>query len=288
MLNGLIAPITTPFSEEGELLYEALEKNIERYLSTSLRGFLVLGTTGEAAHLSASERLDLAQRVSEMVPTDRIFMVGVSFPSLYESLDFIGRIQNLRVDAVLLSTPSYYKTRMNQVTLADYYRKVAEKSPFPVLLYNIPKFSGIVLGIPLLRDLAFHPNISGVKESSGNLIYLQNALQATKDAEFQVISGNADTYVLAMPLGIKAGILAVGCAVPEVVDQAVTAYESQSEDLASFQARLFRISATVVGKLSIPGIKYAMDLKGYKGLYCRSPLGSLTDVEKAEVDAILL
>jgi 4-hydroxy-2-oxoglutarate aldolase len=284
--EGIIAPITTPFSDDGEVSIDGLHKNLDRYRSTPLSGVLVTGTTGEGAHLSVEERVAVLKEASDVWPEDKRLLVGVSFAALRQSLRFVETIARYRSDALLVSVPSYYKSRMNDRALADYFIALADRAHSPLLLYNIPRFSGIELSLPLVTVLAQHENIAGIKESSGNLVYLQKILAATAKYDFEVISGSAETFGPALALGIRGGILAVSCAVPEVVMNVMKGFESGAE-FVERHSRLFEISSTVVGKLSVPGVKYAMDLKGYCGGICRPPLLPLTVEEKSEVEAVL-
>ena len=286
VFDGIIAPITTPFSDDGEVSIDGLNKNLDRYRSTPLSGVLVTGTTGEGAHLSVEERVAVLEEASNVWPKDKRLLVGVSFAALRQALRFIETIARYRSDALLVSVPSYYKSRMTDRALADYFIALADRAHSPLLLYNIPRFSGIELSLPLVTVLAQHENIAGIKESSGNLVYLQKILAATAKYDFEVISGSAETFGPALALGIRGGILAVSCAVPEVVMNVMKGFESGAE-FVERHSRLFEISSTVVGKLSVPGVKYAMDLKGYCGGICRPPLLPLTVEEKSEVEAVL-
>ncbi len=285
--EGVVAPITTPFSADWEVSLDGLQKNLDQYRTAPLAGVLVLGSTGEAAHLSVEERVNVLKTAAEVWPEDKRLLVGVSFAALKQSLDFVEKVAPFRTDGLLVSVPSYYKSRMDARALADYFVSLAEEAPSPLMLYNIPRFSGIELSIPLVAELAQHGNIAGIKDSSGNLIYLQKILAATAGQNFQVISGSAETFGPALALGIKGGIFAVSCAVPEVVMNVLEEFERDSAEFEARQSRLFQISSTVVGKFSVPGVKYAMDLRGFCGGICRRPLMPLTAREKSEVEAVL-
>ncbi|UCF36452.1 MAG: dihydrodipicolinate synthase family protein [Acidobacteriota bacterium] len=285
--KGIIAPLTTPFLKSGDLDWAGFEANITKYVDSPLAGVLALGTTGEAVHLSDRERVEVVKFVSRLVPENRVFMAGVSYPSVKLAVEFIEQIKHLRIDALLVSVPSYYKSRMGNEALTEYFEAVASASPHPILVYNIPKFSGIELQPSVVGRLAGHPNIIGMKDSSANMIFLQHVLRVSQGQDFQVLSGNAETIGLAMTLGVRAGILAVGCVVPELMEELDRLGSTGARSVPGIQPQLYRISSTVVGKLSVPGIKYGMDLRGFQGGYCRSPLLPLTAEEKREVAAVL-
>jgi 4-hydroxy-2-oxoglutarate aldolase len=285
--KGIIAPIATPFSEEGDLLPDALERNIGKYAKTPVTGILVGGSTGEAPHLTAAEGIQIAGTAAEAVPADMKFLVGVASPTLYESLRFVEEISGYRVDALLVSVPSYYKNRMDEAALAKYFETLADQSPFPVLLYNIPRFTGVDLSVDLVERLAAHENIRGLKDSSADLIYMQKILSATKGERFQILTGSAETLSSSLILGIRAAILAIACVIPEFVAEVMDSFEQRRAELPAQQLKLCRISWTIVRELGIQGVKYAMDLRGYEGHYCRLPLMPLTDEEKLRAQKVL-
>jgi 4-hydroxy-2-oxoglutarate aldolase len=285
MLKGVIAPVTTPFTVHGEVDFAAFRRNLTNYAASPLTGCLVAGTTGEGVHLSFDEKIQLLEVAADCLPDDRYVAAGLSAPSLQSGLHQLEQLQKRHLDAVLVSVPGYYKTRMTDAALDSFYRTIADNSSVPVLLYNIPQLTGLELSLPLVERLSAHPRIAGIKESSGNLIYLQGVLSRTDRAEFQVISGSAETVALARPLGIDCGILGIGCVVPQMMADllAVTGRDT----FAPAQAKMFDLASVIVRGLGVPGVKYAMDLCGLDGLYCRQPLMPLTEDEKARVRTVL-
>ncbi len=282
MFDGVIPPLTTPFSEEGRVLYSALEKNLGHYLKTQLAGFLVLGSTGEAIHLKLSERVEVARLVRSCVPGDRVFLIGVVSPTLDRAREFIDSVADLSATAFLVSVPSYYKHQMSQRALRLFFEGIAQHAPAPLLLYNIPQYSGIQLEPELVADLANHENIAGMKDSSGNLIYLQSILRRVEGKSFQVVLGSAQLLGAASQLGIRGVILAIACTLPEMPIQVLAGRASASERKRSL-ANLFIASQTLVARYGIPGLKYSMDLAGLQGGFCRRPLLPLEEAEEAEI-----
>jgi len=286
-LKGIIAPLTTPFSQKGDLLLDALVRNVEKYMQTPLTGVLVGGSTGEAPHLSEAEAVKVVEEVSPAVSPEKKFMAGLACSTLREARSFIDQISRFKIDALLVSVPSYYKNRMDDIALAHFFKTVADHAPFPVILYNIPRFTGVTMSIHLVKELSSHSNISGMKDSSADLIFMQKVLDVTKGEEFQLITGSAETLSSALILGINSGILAVACVLPEFIEGLLRAFEERRPDLPDRQIRLCQISWTLVRDLGIQGIKYAMELRGYEGAYCRLPLGPLTEEEKRCAERIL-
>ncbi len=281
--EGIIPPVTTPFSEDGEVLYGALARNMERYLKTRLSGFLLLGSNGESVHLNEAERLEVVRQVDSTLPADRRLVVGVSCASLAEASAFVDRLSGFRVDALLVGAPSYYKNRMNLPALVGYFRAVADRSPFPVLLYNVPQYSGLELAPAVVRELAGHPNVVGMKDSSGNISYVQHILESTRGQEFELIMGSAQALGPALCLGVRAAILAVACAAPELPIELLEAHHA-GRPIGDLARRLFQVANAVTSLYGVPGLKYAMDKVGYEGGCCRAPLLPLTPAEREDIE----
>jgi 4-hydroxy-2-oxoglutarate aldolase len=211
----------------------------------------------------------------------------VSCATQREAERFVDEISDLNVDALLVSVPSYYKNRMDDSALAGFFESVADHSPFPVILYNIPRFSGVAMSVDLIGRLSAHENICAIKDSSADLIFMQKVLDVSKENDFQLITGSAETLSSAMVLGIESGILAIACVLPEFIDQLIHAFEQRLPGLPAMQIRLCKVSWALVRDLGIQGVKYAMDLRGYEGGYCRLPLAPLTEEEKRFAQEVL-
>jgi len=216
--QGILPPVTTPFSEDGELRLDFLLENLERYQDTEIAGVLALGSNGEAIHLNERERFDVVQVFQDAAGRLPV-MVGVSEPTLRTALSFIDRISNGRVDGLLVSVPGYYRNRMTRAAIVEFYTALAEASPFPVFLYNVPQYSGLRIESRWVHELSDHPNIHGMKDSSGDLSYLQQVLGGVDSGVFQVILGSAQVLLPARLLGIRAGIVALACAFPRWASQ---------------------------------------------------------------------
>ena len=269
------------------MLYAALEKNLEFYARSRLSGVLALGSNGEAVHLTPSERIEVVRLARSCLPPDRVFLVGVSASTLDQAKQFIDSVSDVQTTAFLVSAPSYYKNRMSFKALRVYFERVAEHAPVPVLLYNIPQFSGFELQPELIAALAEHDRIAGMKDSSGNLIYLQRVLDQVKGRSFQVILGSAQLLGPATSLGIRAAILAVACALPEMPVRVLLAEGPASRQRQQF-ADLFQVAEAVTARFGIPGLKFAMDLAGLQGGACRLPLFPLQKEEKAELRRVIV
>lgn len=286
--TGVIPPLTTPFDAGGALRIGQLERNFESYLEFPLAGFLLLGSTGEALHLERKERLEVVRAACSALPRERLLLVGVAEASLRQALSFIDEIAGFRVDGLLVGTPHYYRKHTSRKGLVEFFSTLAERSPFPVLLYNFPQCTGVELAPDLVGELAARPNIAGIKDSSGSIVYLQKILRATEAADFQVISGSAEVVQPAWQLGVRGGIYAAACVVPELtLDLTSHWLGSGVDDVEGLQQQLFLLSSTIVGGLGIPGIKYAMDRRGWCGGAPRLPFLPLGEEDGRRVESAL-
>ena len=197
------------------------------------------------------------------------------------------RAAELGYDAALVKTPYYYKNAYKSDVLIAHYRRVADESPIPVMLYSIPQFTGIALTAAETGALAQHPNIIGIKDSSGNVQGVGEIIGATPP-EFQVLVGSAASVYPSLAIGARGAILALACALPE---KCVTLFElfrqGQHEKARELQSILARASKLIGSELGIAGIKYAMDQRGYRGGIPRLPLQPLHHEQKKRVTDLL-
>jgi 4-hydroxy-2-oxoglutarate aldolase len=287
MFRGVIAPLATPFGVDGELELGAFCRNLERYLESRLSGFVVAGTTGEGLHLSDGEKVQLVRESAEILPSDRFLLAGIPAHSLREAVELADQLARFRLDGLLVTVPSYYRSRMTEEALRDYFLGLADRTPLPVYLYNIPQLTGIVLPVSVVQELAGHPKIAGMKESSGNLIYVQEVLRAVEGRGFQLLSGSAETFAFARQLGVEAAILGAACIIPDMLAKQADRADRPDGEFRDVQEKIGLLSSIVVRGLGVAGIKCAMELKGYEGLYCRRPLAPLSVAERERVRDVM-
>jgi dihydrodipicolinate synthase/N-acetylneuraminate lyase len=186
LLEGIFPAITTPFYPDGRLYLRKLEHNVERYSRTPCTGLVVLGSTGEAIMLGDEESRDVLRHVASAASPDKVLLAGIGRESLSETLRLAEYAAELQYDAVLVRTPMYYTPYygLNSTAggMVTYYRALADRSPLPVVLYSIPKFTHCELPVDLVAELAHHPNIIGMKDSSGSLDSLVALIAATRSA----------------------------------------------------------------------------------------------------------
>ena len=170
LLQGIFPAITTPFYRDGKLYLKKLEHNVDRYSRTPVSGIVVLGSTGEAVMLSDDEQRQVLKLAREVAAEEKVLVAGVGQESADLTLSLAEQAAHLGYDVALVRTPSYYRPQMKNhpQAIVSYYRFVADRSPLPVLLYSVPAFTAYDLPVEAVAELAQHPNIIGLKESSGN------------------------------------------------------------------------------------------------------------------------
>ena len=361
LLQGIFPPITTPFYPEGEVYYKKLEANVERYSRTPVAGIVVLGSTGEAILLSDEERRQALKVAREAAANHKVLIAGTGIESAHETLRLTEYAADLGYDIAMVRTPHYYKGQMKAANMLAFYRTVADRSPLPVIIYNFPQATGYDIPAELVVELADHPNVIGIKESSGDVEKVRKMVEGTrhvkrvatvtdtfdavtprmvkgagentagngelvpvgalagtaespkaegaaqparpsssavtmvgrlktrqKEVGFQVLVGAANKLYPSLEAGAVGAILAFADAAPTACYEIYAAWKEGDHELAKLkQERIAKAAERVVGALSIPGVKYAMDYNGYFGGTVRSPLLPLTADLKAEVEQLL-
>jgi len=218
----------TPFSADGRLDRAAFEANLDAYAASDLGGYLVLGSNGEAASLDESEKLDLV-RAARQRANGRLVLVGTGLESTAATIALTARAADAGADAVLVLTPHYYKAQMTLDALRGHFEAVADASPVPVYLYSVPVFTALPFPPALAAATAGHPNVAGMKESSGDL-GLMSRILASVPTSFTVACGSAPVLYPALCLGASAGILAVACCAPDAAAAVYRAFVEGDHD----------------------------------------------------------
>jgi 4-hydroxy-2-oxoglutarate aldolase len=270
-LKGILPPITTPF-ENGDVALGRLRENLEKWNRTDLSGYLVLGSNGESVYLSEKERLSIIEVSREAIPASMTMLVGTGLESTRETIRFTKQAAQLGGDYALVITPCYYKGSMKPQILYEHFIAVAEAAQIGILIYNVPKFTGINMEPELVARLSEHPNIVGFKDSSGNIGQLGEIVSLSEDA-FAVFVGSAPVLFPALCVGAVGGILAAANVAPQEFSQIQHLYENGQLDKArELQSFLTPLSKAVTVTYGIGGLKAAMDCAGYFGGEPRPPL----------------
>lgn len=270
-LSGVIPPIITPF-KKGNLAVDKLKENFNKWNKTGLSGYLVLGSNGEAVYLNEKEKRKVIETSRELIPSTKVMIVGTGAESTQETIRFTNQAAKMGAEAGLVVTPSYFKGSMKPQLLYDHFIAVADSSKIGILLYNVPQFTGINLDAEVVAKLSNHPNIIGIKDSSGNIGQLSEIIHLSKKG-FAVFVGSAPVFYPALCVGAVGGILAVANVVPDLCVQIQNLFgKGKLEEARSLQNRLTPLAKAVTVKYGIGGLKMAMDLAGYFGGEPRLPL----------------
>jgi len=344
LLHGIFPPITTPFYPDGNVYHKKLEANVERYSKTPVAGIVVLGSTGEAILLSDQERREVLKTAREAAANHKVLVAGTGIESASETLRLTEYAASIGYDVAMVRTPHYYKGQMKPANMLAFYRFVADRSPLPVILYNFPQATGYDIPAELVVELAEHPNLIGIKESSGDVEKVRTMVAGTrqvkrtatvtetfeamtprmlkaaegnsqggelvtiggakpssaavtivsglktrqKEVGFQVLVGAAQKLEPSLEAGAAGAILAFADPAPTACYEIYAAWKEDDHELARLkQGRIARAAQRIVGELSIPGVKYAMDFNGYFGGGVRLPLLPLTAEAKKEIEGLL-
>lgn len=286
-LHGILLPTTTPFNGRGEVDSAALRLNISRWCTTPINGLVLLGSTGERVHLSELEYRDVIEIGRAEVASEFTLIVGAGQQSTRGTINEISCAAKAGADAVLVITPHFYRSAITQATLVNYYRTIADDSNVPVLLYSMPALTGIKIEPETIARLSEHQNIIGVKDSSNDMNGFAETV-ALCPSDFAVMTGNGTVLLDALQAGATGGILAVGCAVPEICHAVLRLFRSGEVDRAEeLQAKLTPFAAAVTTRFGIGGLKAALDLVGYQGGPVRAPLQAPTGEQEAEIATLL-
>ncbi|MDK2919394.1 MAG: 4-hydroxy-2-oxoglutarate aldolase [Candidatus Petromonas sp.] len=287
MFKGIYTPIVTPFNKNEEIDYEKLKYNLEKWGKTDLDGIVVLGSNGEFTYLSKEEKLELAKFVIENFNKDKKIIVGAGCESTKATISLSKEMAEIGADALLILPPNYYKGSMKEDVLYQHYIDVADESPIPLMIYNMPKNTGINLPASLIAKLAKHPNIVGIKDTSGNIVQLTEIVRNTDD-DFAVFAGNAGYLLPALAVGARGATLALANILPDDCCKLVSLFQQgKIEEARKLQLKMMEINFMVTGKFGIPALKAALDMLGYKGGYPRRPLRPLSDENKRNIERVL-
>lgn len=263
----------TPFLD-GNVDVRAIRTNVARWIGAGLGGVVALGTNGEAALLDEDESDAVVGAARDAVPRDRTLVAGVGRESTRATIAAARRAAALGADAVLVRTPSLYRAQISAAAMARHFTAVADASPVPVLLYNYPAFTGVSMTADVIGQLAAHPNVAGMKETSNDGGQFADVAAAVPD-RFVLLAGSAPGLYAALCAGASGAILAVACVAPDACLRLFDfVRQGRHADALALQQRLNPLARAVTAKFGIGGLKAAMDLAGYVGGEPRAPLSA--------------
>jgi 4-hydroxy-2-oxoglutarate aldolase len=286
-LQGIFPPLTTPFAADGRIDLAALKSNIARYNKTRLAGYVLNGSTSESVLLAWDEIERLWAASREHAASGKILIAGTGAESTAETIRHTKRAAELGFAAALVRTPSYYKPFMTFEAESAHFLRVADASPIPVLIYSVPIFTGYTVEAPLVARLSSHPNIVGIKDSSGNVQRIADIVHTTH-MNFNTLTGSALTLQEALEAGACGAILAISCVIPDAcVDFYEAARQGNRTRVVQLKKQAIGPAASLAANFGIAGIKFAMDRLGYKGGAPRAPLLPVNEAARQEIENLL-
>lgn len=286
-MHGIYAPIATPFAG-GEIAYDMMEKNLDFWLGSDLEGIVVMGSNGEFVLLSPAEKEELMRFVCARAKGKKPVIAGTGAESTAETIRLGVQAAEAGADAVLVVTPNYYKGEMTDPVLARFYTDVADASPLPVILYNMPRNAGINISAKLAAELSRHPNIIGIKDSGGNIVQIADMIRNAQEG-FSVFAGSASYLYTSLALGATGGTLALANIFPNECARVQTLYDAgRMQEARDLQMTLIDSNNAVTARWGIPGLKAAMEMIGLYGGDPRLPLVPLKEADREELRKVLM
>jgi 4-hydroxy-2-oxoglutarate aldolase len=285
-LHGVYVPIATPFVG-GRIAYDKLEGNLEFWLGSDLEGLVVMGSNGEFVLLDREEKMELTRFVCGRSKGKKPVIAGTGAESTIETMRLNDMAAEAGADAVLVVTPNYYKGSMTDAVLARFFTDVADKSALPVILYNMPRNTGINISAKLAVELSQHPKIVGVKDSGGNIVQIADMIRKAAP-DFSVFAGSASFLYASLVLGATGGTLALANVFPNECARLQSLFEAgKLEEARQLQMTLIDSNSAVTAGWGISGLKAAMDMIGLYGGDPRPPLQPLGEKDREALRKIL-
>ena len=287
-IRGVLPPMITPFTRSGEVDFDGHVRNINRWNKEELSGYLVLGSNSETPFLSESEKLRLVELTVKHAAKGRTLLAGTGLESTRETIRFTNLVADIGIHAALVLTPHFYGGQMDDKALVAHFREVAERSRIPVLIYNVPAYTRLNISLDAVRMLCEHPNIIGMKDSSGDVPRLA-AMKNFLPAAFNLLVGTAGAWYPALTLGIRGGILALANFAGTQCSAVQKLFEEKKyEEAQSLYLKLISLNTAVTSTYGIAGLKYAATLLGYAGGEVRSPLLGLNEQASTRIKELMI
>ena len=285
-LEGIFPPLPTPFDAKGSILLDKLEQNLGILVDKPVAGIMSPGSFSEAAYLKYEERLKIWRKCVDVLETvDKVFIAGTGVETTQESILLTKEAADIGAQAALVLPPFYYKPQMNHEVLLRHYADVADSSPIDIILYNVPEFTGLEFQLETLLELADHPKIVGIKDSSANL--LRMSCLAANRPNFKMLCG-VGVFLPYLSIGSKGGIMALSNIAPEPLYQILEDYlAGRVEKARERQWNLVEINMAITTTYGVPGLKYAMENLGLYGGVPRRPLLPLSREGRKRIDSLI-
>jgi 4-hydroxy-2-oxoglutarate aldolase len=286
-LRGVFTPIVTSFDQDGDVAHDQMVANLEKWNQTGLSGYIVLGSNGEWVYLDEQERLEVFKNTRQAIPSDKLMIAGTASESTRNTIALTEKAAMIGADAAIIVNPHYYKGQMTAPVLANYYHMVADASPIPIVIYNLPPATGMDLPAELLAELSQHHNIIGVKDTGGNMPKMAETIRQA-DPSFRVLAGSANFFYPSLAFGVTGGVLALANLAPA---ESVALFElflaGEIEKGKALHLRMLPVNLAITSRFGVSGLKAALDMVGYYGGPPRLPLLPLDEERRVELRQIL-
>lgn len=275
-LDGIFAPINIPFTHEEEVDYTGLSNNLQFYLGSELNGLLLLGSNGENKSLSEEEKIQIIETSTQLVAGKKTIIVGLMVESLYLAKAFIEKIRHLSIDYLLVQPPFYFRGKFTEEDYYQYYFELARISPFPILIYNAPGFTGVDFSEQLINRIAELDQIAGIKDSS--------KAEKVLSEKLSVLTGTVNTLYDMLEKNATGGVVSLANFLPELPVEIYREYMAGNKGKArSLQDLAIQLNGLISGKSGVAGVKAGMDAVGLVGGELRLPLKRLTNAEVEKI-----
>ncbi|NWJ48565.1 MAG: dihydrodipicolinate synthase family protein [Chloroflexi bacterium] len=289
-LAGVMPPLPTPFDAQGEVALGKLRENLDSLNRFGLTGFVILGSNGEYVYLEESEKLAAIAAARESIPSDKLLVAGTGTESTRATIRLTRAAAENGADVAIVITPGYYKNAMTGEAMVAHFTALAEASTIPIVLYNMPAYAGIDMSVDTILKLAAHPNIIGLKESSGNLVKIGELVQgvAVRKLDFAILAGSASFLLPTLAVGGMGGVAALANIAPQQCLDIYNYFRSgHLEEAQQVQLQVLAANAAVTTRFGVAGLKYAMDKLGMYGGAVRPPLLPLNAAAASEIDGTI-
>jgi 4-hydroxy-2-oxoglutarate aldolase len=286
-LQGIMPPVITNFDTAGEIAPIPFRENLRRWIETPVDGIVLFGSNGEGALVDEEEKTRLTAFARDVVPAGYVLIGGASGESTRSTIRQAKQLAGAGVDVVLVHPPAYFGPHISVAAMMDHFRALADASPVPVLLYHIPKYTKVTLEAGFVAELMRHPNVAGLKDSSGDIKRFADYTSAC-DKGCRLFIGNGALLYTALELGAAGGILGVANFAPALCADVVRHFrEGRPQEAGRVQGLLTPLHREIVAAHGAAGCKAALDLIGWSGGSPRAPIRALGDRERQQMARVM-
>ncbi|MFN9721262.1 MAG: dihydrodipicolinate synthase family protein [Planctomycetota bacterium] len=280
--SGVIPPLVSPLLASDQLDVKSVDRIVEHLIAGGVSGLFVLGTTGEGPSLTYQMRYEMVERTCEAADGRIPVLVAVTDTSLAESIALAQHAAECGAAAVVAAPPFYFD--VPQSALQQWFSHLADRSPVPLMLYNMPSCVGVVIDLTVVNALSHHPNILGIKDSGGDMAYFEELCKHHRDRDdFVIFMGPEERLAEAVALGAAGGVCGGANLCPEVYSRLYqAAVRNDENEIRFWNQTIHEIFQTVYRNEDgimrlIPGLKHAMALRGLCSPTIAPPLPPLSE-----------